>query len=599
MAITDGPKVLSQEHVRKIFEISDSKAGEWHPYIQQACDERQINTVFRLAAFLANVKVESGSLGTLAENLNYSSSRLLQVFPKYFKDKDTADQYAGKPQLIANRVYGSRMGNGSEDTGDGWAYRGRGCIQLTGKSNYEACTRAGVSCLGANSDYLLTKAGAIRSAAWFWDSKGLNRPADAADFDTVCRRINGGTQGLAERKTAYELALVVLSDLPDGTKVNTDPTDPGTGDDNQLEVQAKPPIDQVDPKHTTIQEPIAAGQAQYPWNQAHESRSGHVIEIDDTPSAERLHWYHRSGTYTEFQPDGTMVSKAIKDAYLFVNGNSFRDIKGDETTKTGGQSYEKIGSEKVIEAGSTITLKNDSQIQLDSPEVVAREHATIPIISCQMIKMRPGDKSSGAVADLKARDADHADHAACADWSLKAGGLGPGKYKPKTGSMLSGSWASLADYGAYDGSVDFTPISTTNGESSLGFSEDFTDLITEVVSDSETKIEGNDILTVNQDRVMKSGGDVLDHNLGEREIASGEELKIISDVKVTIKAPSIKLDGPVTSAPAKALMFTPIASTAELGAASAVPSGTVAVYIDNTGALKRAQSNGTTWTVLT
>jgi hypothetical protein len=165
--------------------------------------------------------------------------------------------------------------------------------------------------------------------------------------------------------------------------------------------------------------------------------------------------------------------------------------------------------------------------------------------------------------------------------------------------MLSGSWASLADYGAYDGSVDFTPISTTNGESSLGFSEDFTDLITEVVSDSETKIEGNDILTVNQDRVMKSGGDVLDHNLGEREIASGEELKIISDVKVTIKAPSIKLDGPVTSAPAKALMFTPIASTAELGAASAVPSGTVAVYIDNTGALKRAQSNGTTWTVLT
>lgn len=595
MAIDISKQVeLTQTHVKKIFGLSDQDAADWFPHIKSSCDERKINTVGRLSAFLANVKVETGGLRVLTENLNYSSKRLMEVFPKYFKTKEEADAYAGKPEKIANRVYGSRMGNGPEESGDGWRYRGRGCFQLTGQDNYESCTRGGVSCLGANSDYLTTKEGAMRSAAWFWATKGLNRPADSADFDTVVRRINGGTHGLADRRAAYELAIVVLSSLPDGTTINTEPTDPNTGEENQIEVEQKDPsaIQASDALHKTIQEPIVAGQAEYPYNQTFESRSGHLTEIDDTPGAERLHWYHRIGTYVEMQPDGVYSSKVMKDRYVFVNQNYFRDVKGDSTIKVEGQYYTKVGQDYTVEMGGMGTIKSPDVLQLDVPTVNAQETINVPFLNAQMIKMRPGSKSSGMVADLKARDADHADFAEGAKWAMKAGGLGPGVAVPKPASRLAGSWSSLAGDVFWDGNVTYDPVVLPDGSFVGSHDEEWKDVSIESEGDFTTLVEGDSIEKVNGDRLIESGGDVVDHNLGEREIAAGETLKLISDNAIILEAPSL------TFAPVTHLLFTPITGVGNLPPASASNNGKVAVFIDMTGALMRAQSNGTTWTIL-
>lgn len=581
---------LTPVHIKRIFGVSDQVAVDWHAAIKPATDERNINTIARLSAFLANIKVESGSLSTLTENLNYSSSRLLQVFPKYFPTKALADQYANQPEKIANRVYANRLGNGSEDSGDGWNYRGRGLIQLTGKANYTAATQGGVSCLGSNSSYLTTKEGAARSAAWFWTSKALNGPADQAQFETVCRRINGGLNGYSERQTAYQLAIVVLSALPDGTVINLEPTDPGLGTQNQIEVVHKDPgtINSIDALHQTIQEPIVAGKAQYPWNQVFESRSGHLIEIDDTPSQERLHWYHRTGTYTEMQPDGNFVTKSIKDYYIFVNSDSFRDVKGDETINIVGQSYEKVG-QKVIESDDGATIKT-TVIQLDAPEVNAQETCNLPIINAQFIKVRAGDKYSGPVCDMKVRDSDHADFAEGAKWSMRAGSLGPGKATPKDGSRLSGNWSSLHDQ-LWTGTVSFDPVSLS--ESFIGFKDsNYSNTYLEAINNNFKTILGNDTEIVNGDRLIESGGDVVDHNIGEREIASGEKLTIISDTAIEIKAPAVKFS------PVKSMLFIPITGISQLDPPSAVNNGLIAVYVDSAGVLHTAKSNGTTWTVL-
>ncbi|HTH15739.1 MAG TPA: glycoside hydrolase family 19 protein [Magnetospirillum sp.] len=182
-----------------------------------ACDEFEINTPHRLAAFLANIGVESGNLTRTTENLNYSAKGLLRVFPSHF-DADEAQDYDRQPERIANRVYADRMGNGDEDSGDGWSFRGRGLIQLTGKDNYAECGEAlGIDLLG-QPDYLEGPEGAARSAAWFWSKHGINRYADAGDFDGVCDLINKGHKtkpqgdaiGYDERLTAYRAACRAL-----------------------------------------------------------------------------------------------------------------------------------------------------------------------------------------------------------------------------------------------------------------------------------------------------------------------------------------------------------------------------------------------------
>jgi putative chitinase len=161
-----------------------------------------INTPLRLAHFLAQCGHESGGFKLTQENLNYSAKGLLGVFKKYFPTQALADAYARKPEKIANRVYGSRMGNGDEASGEGYKFRGRGYIQLTGKQNYTAFDAAVEDNILANPDLVSSKH-ALSSAAWFWKKNGLSLIADTGSSTEVVtkitKRVNGGTIGLADR----------------------------------------------------------------------------------------------------------------------------------------------------------------------------------------------------------------------------------------------------------------------------------------------------------------------------------------------------------------------------------------------------------------
>ncbi|MEJ2593826.1 MAG: glycoside hydrolase family 19 protein [bacterium] len=179
--------------------------------IKIGLERYQINTPLRVAHFIAQIAHESGSFRYSSENLNYSANALRSVFGKYFKTNEEADRYARKPEKIANRVYGGRMGNGDEATGEGWKFRGRGLIQLTGKENYQKCARA----IGKNIDEEPDKLAsdpeaAVLAAGWFWDSRKLNDHADKDDVLTITRRINGGTHGLDDRKAYLARAKKAL-----------------------------------------------------------------------------------------------------------------------------------------------------------------------------------------------------------------------------------------------------------------------------------------------------------------------------------------------------------------------------------------------------
>lgn len=164
----------------------------------------------RLAAFLAQVAHESGGFNFTKENLNYSAKALQTVFKKYYPTEKDALVHERKPEQIANRVYASRMGNGDEKSGDGWSYRGRGLIQLTGKENYTKFAESIKKPLTETITYIETAEGAVESAAWFWSKNKLNDLCDKDDFVTLTKRINGGTNGLEDRKHHYEIALKVL-----------------------------------------------------------------------------------------------------------------------------------------------------------------------------------------------------------------------------------------------------------------------------------------------------------------------------------------------------------------------------------------------------
>jgi putative chitinase len=161
-----------------------------------------VNTPLRLAHFLAQCGHESGGFRLTQENLNYSAKGLMGIFKKYFPTQALADAYARKPEKIANKVYGNRMGNGPETSGEGFKFRGRGYIQLTGKQNYTAFDLAVEDDILANPDLVSTKH-ALASAAWFWKKNGLNLIADTGSSTEVVtkitKRVNGGTIGLADR----------------------------------------------------------------------------------------------------------------------------------------------------------------------------------------------------------------------------------------------------------------------------------------------------------------------------------------------------------------------------------------------------------------
>lgn len=171
-------------------------------------DRFNMTNPLRLSHFLAQAAHESGNFKFLKENLNYSSDSLLKVFPKYFKDKATAEKYARKPEMIANRVYASRMGNGDEASGDGFKFRGRGYIQLTGKDNYKAFSNfIGEDCV-ANPDLVSDKYPLV-SAAWFFDKNNLWTLCDNGAGDdvvtAVTKRVNGGTHGILDRISKFKL----------------------------------------------------------------------------------------------------------------------------------------------------------------------------------------------------------------------------------------------------------------------------------------------------------------------------------------------------------------------------------------------------------
>jgi len=162
----------------------------------------KIDTPLEVAHFLAQCGHESGGFKLIQENLNYGAKGLLGIFKKYFPTEAKALQYERKPEKIANLVYGSRMGNGDEASGDGYKFRGRGYIQLTGKDNYTAFGKAINEDIAANPDLIATKY-PLLSAAWFWSSNSLNalanKGADDASVTAITKRVNGGTIGLPDR----------------------------------------------------------------------------------------------------------------------------------------------------------------------------------------------------------------------------------------------------------------------------------------------------------------------------------------------------------------------------------------------------------------
>ena len=170
-----------------------------------------ITTVERVAAFLAQCGHESADFTVLKENLNYSAEGLSKVFPKRFPTVAAAQPYNRNPEKIANKIYADRMGNGPEASGEGFKFRGRGAIQLTGKENYTKFAASVGKTLDEAVAYTETLDGAIESACWFWTTNKLNALADATDIVALTKRINGGTIGLEDRKHHFENNLIVLS----------------------------------------------------------------------------------------------------------------------------------------------------------------------------------------------------------------------------------------------------------------------------------------------------------------------------------------------------------------------------------------------------
>jgi putative chitinase len=184
------------------------------PMIQAAVSKFELNTPVRLAHFLAQCGHESGGFRATRENLNYSAEGLTKIFPKYFPTVQVATPFAKQPEKIANKVYANRMGNGDEASGEGFKFRGRGFIQLTGKDNYKALGAAIQQDLVANPD-LVASQFPMLSAAWFFHKNGLHRIADEGTTDIVVtkitKRVNGGTIGLADRIKHFREYHSVLS----------------------------------------------------------------------------------------------------------------------------------------------------------------------------------------------------------------------------------------------------------------------------------------------------------------------------------------------------------------------------------------------------
>ena len=189
--------------------LTPAKATQCLPALLQTMSEFGIDTHQRAAAFIAQTAHESGGFSALVENLNYSPQALTKTWPAHFSGA-TAAQYAFKPEKIANKAYANRLGNGGEASGDGWRYRGRGVVQITGKTNYQACGQGLGLPLVSSPELLEVALNAFRSAGWYWKSRKCNMYAGNGDFVGLTMAINGGTNGLEDRKAYYLRAIAAL-----------------------------------------------------------------------------------------------------------------------------------------------------------------------------------------------------------------------------------------------------------------------------------------------------------------------------------------------------------------------------------------------------
>ncbi|OZY39785.1 glycoside hydrolase family 19 [Pseudomonas fragi] len=199
---------ITVKQLLQILPNAGQVAGVFVPVLNTAMSRYQIIGAKRIAAFIAQVGHESGQLTRLVENLNCSADALRKTWPSRF-NAELATTVARKPEQIANIAYGNRMGNFVP--GDGWKYRGRGLIQITGRSNYAECGEALGLDLVNHPELLEKPQHACMSAAWFWASRGLNTLADAGSFSKITSRINGGQNGAADRQALYAKALKVLA----------------------------------------------------------------------------------------------------------------------------------------------------------------------------------------------------------------------------------------------------------------------------------------------------------------------------------------------------------------------------------------------------
>lgn len=225
--------MLNREVFTQLFPKSAASVDVYLPIVQAVTHANTIDTPRRLAAFIAQVGHESAGFTALVENLNYSADGLAATWGTRFAQRDSAGQYITvmdggrarrlpnsdaqklhrRPQAIANQVYSNRLGNGSQASGEGWLYRGRGLIQITGKSNYQHCSLGlyGDERLLGTPHLLEQWPGAVASAGWYWLSRQLNAWADGEDFEALTRAINGGLNGHAQRLAVFEKALELLS----------------------------------------------------------------------------------------------------------------------------------------------------------------------------------------------------------------------------------------------------------------------------------------------------------------------------------------------------------------------------------------------------
>lgn len=343
---------------------------KWKCSLQKAMDKYDISGD-RAAMFLAQLGHESNDLKRQSENLNYTSAeRIQQIWPSRFPTKESAEPYVRNPKGLANKVYNGRMGN-RPGTDDGWNYRGKGPIQLTGRKNNEDFSRETGYDTISDPDLLLNDPeAAAASAAWYF-----NKYTKGTDIVGVTRSINGGTIGLADRKERYERAIAAYRN--DGVEPEPEQTvSQGGGASNEeikitvgagrvpddirradgntayyliesdvnrlarkekfehwmFEAREGTRVTKVKTallKGSDWEEPPYLNAAVYPFNKTFESLSGHVEEFDDTEDFQRIHEYHRSGTYKEIHPNGDKTVRIVGDSYEIVAGAKSIQISGD------------------------------------------------------------------------------------------------------------------------------------------------------------------------------------------------------------------------------------------------------------------------------